>query len=194
MSMDHTGSHDLMDFPRIQFPNFFKMLRSKFLIHFVILPYLDQNFSIKNFLDGAKEAALVVSDRLASGDMDALRDLVTPEALTEIQANYARMSVRERCDLRLDRRAISPIVIPYELGMIIEEDEDVQKRWVEITVIFHVHRKLMDDDGNLSTSAYMHPDFTVCNYRFIRNFTKGVSDSWTVNVVNHFKPNLRRDE
>ena len=58
MSMDHTGSHDLMDFPRIQFPNFFKMLRSKFLIHFVILPYLDQNFSIKNFLDGAKEVSV----------------------------------------------------------------------------------------------------------------------------------------
>ena len=28
----------------------------------------------------------------------------------------------------------------------------------------------------------------ICNYRFIREFTKGVEDQWTVNVINHFKP------
>lgn len=28
----------------------------------------------------------------------------------------------------------------------------------------------------------------ICNYRFIREFTKGVQDDWTINAINHFKP------
>lgn len=28
----------------------------------------------------------------------------------------------------------------------------------------------------------------ILNYRFIREFTKGVQDEWTINAINHFKP------
>lgn len=39
----------------------------------------------------------------------------------------------------------------------------------------------------------MLPEYTekisICNYRFLREFTKGVESQWVVNVVNHFKPN-----
>ena len=27
----------------------------------------------------------------------------------------------------------------------------------------------------------------VCHYRFIREYTKGVEDQWSVNMVHHFK-------
>lgn len=29
---------------------------------------------------------------------------------------------------------------------------------------------------------------SICNYRFIREFTKGVESDWTVNLLNHFRP------
>lgn len=42
------------------------------------------------------------------------------------------------------------------------------------------------------TSRRVLPEFrdkiSICNYRFIKEFTKGVDSDWTVNVVNHFKP------
>lgn len=33
----------------------------------------------------------------------------------------------------------------------------------------------------------------ICNYRFIREFTKGVQDDWTINAINHFKPSDNLD-
>lgn len=29
---------------------------------------------------------------------------------------------------------------------------------------------------------------SICNYRFIREFTKGVESDWTINLLNHFRP------
>lgn len=28
----------------------------------------------------------------------------------------------------------------------------------------------------------------ICNYRFIREFTKNIESSWTINMINHFMP------
>ncbi|XP_043205476.1 uncharacterized protein LOC122372398 isoform X2 [Amphibalanus amphitrite] len=196
MSTDAARSGNLMDFPHILFPSFMKMAKNVFFTWFIIRPYLDPNFSFKSFMDGAKQAMLVVSDRVSRGDFAGLQGLVTPEALAEIERNYSRLSVKERCDLRLQSEHIGPI-FPYEIGMIIEEEEELQKRWVEITVCAHVHPNFAyqhhpSEQG--FTPPYQMPDFTVCNYRFIRNYTKGVEDTWTVNVVNHFRPNADQDD
>lgn len=29
---------------------------------------------------------------------------------------------------------------------------------------------------------------SICNYRFVKEFTQGNESDWTINVVNHFKP------
>lgn len=29
---------------------------------------------------------------------------------------------------------------------------------------------------------------SICNYRFIKEFTQGSESDWTINVINHFKP------
>lgn len=34
---------------------------------------------------------------------------------------------------------------------------------------------------------------SICNYRFIREFTKGVEGDWTINLLNHFKPSDELD-
>jgi hypothetical protein len=75
----------------------------------------------------------------------------------------------------------------------------VQERFVEITVGCHV----VPGYGEMSRSSedfQLSPDYLkkhrerliVCNYRFIREFTKGVQGQWIVNLVNHFRlPNDR---
>lgn len=53
----------------------------------------------------------------------------------------------------------------------------VDKDYREPNIFFHFSRVM--------------PEFRdmicICNYRFIKEFTKGVDSDWTVNIVNHFK-------
>lgn len=77
-----------------------------------------------------------------------------------------------------------------------EAEETTQKRFVEITMVYHVLQglHLMRERGeepplNVGLLPEFRDKIHVCNYRFIREFTKGVNDQWTVNIINHFKPN-----
>lgn len=75
-----------------------------------------------------------------------------------------------------------------------EEDKD-QKRFVEITMVFHALRGLasMRMRGeeipiNIGSSPEFRSRISISNYRFIREYTKGVESDWTINMLNHFKP------
>lgn len=41
---------------------------------------------------------------------------------------------------------------------------------------------------NFGTDPQHQEKFSICNYRFIKEFTKEQHSDWVVNVVNHFKP------
>lgn len=78
--------------------------------------------------------------------------------------------------------------------MLTEEDQ-VQQRFVEITVCYHVLKGLQElqaQVGKMPISAGANVEFQdkvfILNYRFIREFTKGKSGEWTVNIVNHYRP------
>lgn len=47
-----------------------------------------------------------------------------------------------------------------------------------------IYRKLF----SYSVQPEYQDKIFILNYRFIREFTKGVEDSWWVNIVNHFQP------
>lgn len=75
------------------------------------------------------------------------------------------------------------------------ESSSQQKRFVEITMVYHVLQDLhlMRERGeepplNVGLLPEFRDKIHICNYRFIREFTKGVEDQWTINVINHFKP------
>ena len=68
---------------------------------------------------------------------------------------------------------------------------------MEITYVFHVFRGLSEitdrDDfqstmqqGPTAMASKYKDRIMVCNYRFIREFTKGVESPWIVNLVHHF--------
>lgn len=75
-----------------------------------------------------------------------------------------------------------------------EEDKD-QKRFVEVTMVYHSLKGLeaMRARGeepplNMGLIPEYRNRISICNYRFIREFTKGVESDWTVNLLNHFRP------
>jgi len=45
----------LMDFPRLMWPKVMNTIRNWFFSYFVIKPYFDNEFSIKDFMQGAHE-------------------------------------------------------------------------------------------------------------------------------------------
>lgn len=62
-------------------------------------------------------------------------------------------------------------------------------------MVFHVLRglALMKSRGeeppiNMGMLPEYQNRISICNYRFIREYTKGVDGDWTINLLNHFKP------
>lgn len=53
----------LMSFPEIIWPSVLKSIKNWILIHFIIRPYLDNEFSIADFVAGTKHAMQVSFDR-----------------------------------------------------------------------------------------------------------------------------------
>ncbi|XP_058176836.1 m-AAA protease-interacting protein 1, mitochondrial [Anopheles ziemanni] len=185
----------LMDFPQLVWPSVIKTVRNWIMVHFIIRPYFDREFSLPDFVQGAKQALQIVSSSLAGGEVKQLEGLVDRVALNDIRQSLSKMSVAERYDIQVDKADIY-FSFPYQVGVMFDEsDDDNQKRFVEITMVFHVLRGLkgMIERGesvplNVGALPEFRDKISICNYRFIKEFTKGVDSDWTVNVVNHFKP------
>ncbi|KAJ6632718.1 m-AAA protease-interacting protein 1, mitochondrial [Pseudolycoriella hygida] len=185
----------LMEFPNITWPSLIKSIKNWILVNFIIRPYFDQDFTMPNFVEGAKHAVQVVSSAVASGELNSLDGLVSPEALNEIKRNFSVMSVGQRNEIAINKEDIY-FGFTYQVGVIFDESiETVQKRFVEITVVFHVLRglqKMRDDDAaiplNIGTLPQYRGKVSICNYRFIKQFTQGHESDWTVNVAHHFRP------
>lgn len=76
-----------------------------------------------------------------------------------------------------------------------DEGGTSEKRFVEITMVFHTLRGLstMRSKGeepplNMGMMPEYQQKISICNYRFIREFSKGVENEWTINLLNHFRP------
>ncbi|XP_044265888.1 m-AAA protease-interacting protein 1, mitochondrial-like [Tribolium madens] len=183
----------LMEFPKITWPSLIKSIRNFILATFIIKPYLDRDFNLPDFVVGSKKAVEVVSKKIAEGDVKALEGLVTEDILPTLQRAVTLMSLsqREQIAVEIDDIYFS---FPYQIGVMFNEDND-QKRFVEITMVFHALKglALMKSRGeepplNMGMLPEYQHRISICNYRFIKEFTKGVESDWTVNLLNHFKP------
>ncbi|XP_076038830.1 m-AAA protease-interacting protein 1, mitochondrial [Oratosquilla oratoria] len=185
---------DLMDFPWVIYPSILYTLRNWFFVTFIISPYLDREFTTQSFMKGAKQAFVRVSQLLSAGNFEDLNGLVTDDSLKEIKRNYSLMTLKQRLELSSAPEDVF-FSFPYQIGIIFEEGDDLPQRiFVEITMCFHIFRGFEDylsrHEGSIGIQqAYNSQDrISVANYRFIREFTSGVEDQWTINVINHFKP------
>ncbi|XP_029714912.2 m-AAA protease-interacting protein 1, mitochondrial [Aedes albopictus] len=191
----------LMDFPEIIWPSIVKSMKNWIMVHFIIRPYFDREFSLPDFVQGAKQALQVVSAALAGGELKTLDGLVDRQTLNDLKHTIGKMSVAQRYDLMVQKEDIY-FSFPYQVGVMFdEEDEASQKRFVEITMVFHVLkglRGMVERGETIPLNVGVMPEYrdkiSICNYRFIKEFTKGVDSDWTVNVVSHFKPSDLIDE
>ncbi|XP_053695226.1 m-AAA protease-interacting protein 1, mitochondrial [Sabethes cyaneus] len=191
----------LMDFPELIWPSVVKSVKNWIMVHFIIRPYFDREFNLPDFIRGAKQALQIVSASLAGGELKNLEGLVDRMVLNDLKSSIGKMSVAQRYDLMINKEDIY-FSFPYQVGVMFdEEDEESQKRFVEITMVFHVLKGLkgMVERGepiplNIGVMPEYRDKISICNYRFIKEFTKGVESDWTINVVNHFKPSDFVDE
>ncbi|XP_071439543.1 m-AAA protease-interacting protein 1, mitochondrial isoform X2 [Hetaerina americana] len=190
-----------MNFPQIIWPSFFKSLKNWILCTTIITPYFDREFNLPDFISGSKQAVEVVSNAISKGDWEMLQEYVVEGAISEIKNSASKFSVQQRQDLMVNKEDIY-FSFPYQVGVMFDDDKDKegdkpQRRFVEITMCYHVLLGLKELRAqNISpplnmgmTPEYQHR-ICICNYRFIREFTKGKEEQsdWKVNVVNHFKP------
>ncbi|GFT66972.1 m-AAA protease-interacting protein 1, mitochondrial [Nephila pilipes] len=175
----------LMDFKPVMRPDILLSLKNWILAKFIIQPYLDREFTLTDFTIGAKQAVGIVSSYLSQGDFQSMKGLVTDDAIAEIRRNFSKLNVKERQDLFIKLADIF-IVFPYQIGIIF--DDDSQKRFAEITVVYHIIKDFeeMRAHGRVNSET-VKEDIKICNYRFIREYTKGVQSDWTINRLGHFK-------
>ncbi|KPJ09481.1 Uncharacterized protein C2orf47-like, mitochondrial [Papilio machaon] len=128
---------------------------------------------------------------LQKSDFQTLEGLVEKDAIAALKNAVTKLSVSQRQLLSIDKEDIF-YAFPYQVGVMFDESD---KRWVEITMCYHVLKglKQMQETGDIPPITLgVQPEFRdkifILNYRFIREFTKGVEDSWWVNIVNHFQP------
>ncbi|XP_077299274.1 m-AAA protease-interacting protein 1, mitochondrial [Arctopsyche grandis] len=182
----------LMDFPPLMWPSFVLSCKNFIYTHFIIRPHFDPDFNIHQFIEGSKQALHTISSALSESDFGTVKELVSEEAYSELYYSVSEMSLGDRENILVDKEDVY-LCFPYQIGIIFNNEND--KRWVEITMVYHSLRGLskMKQRGETPSISFgPAPEeyaerLYICNYRFIREYTKGVDSSWIVNVVNHFR-------
>lgn len=186
----------LMEFPNTLFPKISHTIRNFFFARLLIAPYFDQDFSIKDFSSGASKSASMVSQCLSNGDLESLVDLLTPDCINEIKKNLSLFSLPQRSALAVSTEDVY-FSHTHQIGILMEDhptEEDQYIRHVECTWVGHTfpnYQSVMEECGGdpRKIKEYLSERGgpIILNYRFIRDYTKGVEDSWTINAVNHFR-------
>ena len=176
------------------YPKLTHSIRNFILANLIIRPYYDPEFSKATFLEGAKTAVEFVSQCLSEGDLDALEDskVLSTEALRQINLNLSTFTHNQRENLYINQKDIFYNFI-YQIGVILD-DNDPKQRQVEITYVAHSIPNL-DEIAEHTTDLSIEslkkfgvehetgPVILAC--RFIRDYSKGVKDSWTMNAINY---------
>lgn len=138
----------------------------------------------------------VVSNLLAAGNFDGLQDMVDDDTVDKMRQIVGSMTPEQRQLLIVNDSDIQWI-FPHEIQFITKENtvENKSQFFVEIMVVIHANR---DKDFDFTNSLIGSPsdaimdklekNYSVANYRFIKEFTKGVEDDWTINYILHVKP------
>lgn len=154
----------LMEMRETIWPSLLNSIRGFVFLHFIIRPYLDNDFNVKDFTTGAKQAVHVISTKLSNGDFDGLTDIVAEDIVPELKRSLSKMTVGQRAELaiRLDDiylafpyqvrlrlssviKCSNRVVFAFQIGIIFDEaNEKLQRRIVEITMVFHTIKGLQE--------------------------------------------------
>lgn len=133
---------------------------------------------------------------MAEAHFDELQDMVDDSTIAKMRHIVGSMTPEQRQWIVIDETDVQWI-FPYEIQFITTENTEENNKsrfFVEIMVVVHAYR-----DGDLELNHLLgkpnaevieklEANYSVANYRFIKEFTKGVEDDWTINYINHVKP------
>ncbi|XP_031640946.1 uncharacterized protein LOC116352465 [Contarinia nasturtii] len=184
-------------------PSPYLMVKNRLAI-FLLRYFHDRTFDIKEFLNGAKQAITVVSNLLAAANFKAMHDMVDDDTVEKMRRIVGTLSVKQRQSLSINSKEIAWI-FPHNIQFITQQDDDdddddddeTTRVFVEIMVV--VHSVANHEACNIEFSdifkgpssdllSHFQKFYSIANYRFIKEITKGVEDDWTINYICHAKP------
>lgn len=132
---------------------------------------------------------------MAAGNFESLQDMVDDDTISKMRRIVGPMTPEQRQLIAVNDDDIQWI-FPHEIQFITKEnvDENKSRFFVEIMVVIHAFRgevdwkEIVGSKNNGDVLERMEKYYTVANYRFIKEFTKGVEDDWTINHILHVKP------
>ena len=89
----------------------------------IIKPYFDNDFTLKEFARGAKQALSIISCALSVGDIDSLKELLDKEAFAEIKQNLSRYTREQLVDLAVTDLEEVYLTFPYQVGIIMNDTD-----------------------------------------------------------------------
>ncbi|XP_026805325.1 uncharacterized protein LOC113548577 [Rhopalosiphum maidis] len=180
---------EVPEFPPIIWPNMFKSFKALLYSYLIIKPQFDKDFSLGEFSKNSRKAVEVVSNCISKRDFSTLQGLVTNDVLEQVKSIISDLSDNEIKDMAFDNDDMY-LFLPVQLD-IINDSKFKDRRFVEITMCYHAIHNLEEikkrSEEIVDIQKELKSNIFVLNYRFIREYTEGVKDAWTINAINHLK-------
>jgi len=169
---------------------------------YVVRWTLDKEFNSKTFLFGAMQAVQTVSALISRGDFTKVADLMHPESkeiVSEIQHYFKFWNDEQRAMIEVKMKDL--LLQPFIHNLTIMHDPNTGRMWVGVVVAAHGTSGLSQigsdslpepkdnvDAFKQGASLGLYNTYT-CNYRFVREYTKGIDAEWEIASLNHIFPN-----
>ncbi|KAK0168551.1 hypothetical protein PV327_002337 [Microctonus hyperodae] len=170
-------------------PNIFQALPSAYYLHGVLKGRLDPELNMPEFVEGSKQAVVVVSEALAREDYDSLSGLVDSKVIDKLRIKISALTQEQKnlIAIRLDDIYGS---FPYSIR-VFEGGEENDKTFAEIAMVFYSLRGLRElREQNIVPPLQMGimPEYQdkifLSNYNFRRDYTNGNTEPWIVSMCN----------
>ncbi|XP_004262928.1 m-AAA protease-interacting protein 1, mitochondrial isoform X1 [Orcinus orca] len=174
------------------FSNPINWIRTR-IYSFLIWAYFDQEFSIAEFSEGAKQAFAHVSKLLSQSKFDLLEELVAKETLRVLKEKVTSLPDNHKNALAAD---IDEIVYTSTGDISIYYDEKGRK-FVNILMCFWYLTSANIPSETISGASVFQvklgdqnvetKQLLSASYEFQREFTQGVKPDWTISRIEHPK-------
>ncbi|XP_058930764.1 m-AAA protease-interacting protein 1, mitochondrial-like [Kogia breviceps] len=174
------------------FSNPISWIRTR-IYSFLILAYFDQEFSIAEFSEGAKQAFAHVSKLLSQSKFDLLEELVAKETLRVLKEKVTSLPDNHKNALAAD---IDEIVYTSTGDISIYYDEQ-GKKFVNILMCFWYLTSANIPSETISGASVFQvklgdqnvetKQLLSASYEFQRELTQGVKPDWTIAWIEHPK-------
>lgn len=131
---------------------------------------------------------------MAQGNFEALQDMVDDDTIAKMRHIVGSMTPAQRKHITVIEEDIQWAFV-HEIQFITKENtvKNKSRFFVEIMVVVHTIRdnnfNLSDVVGGQIDLEFMDKhNYCVANYRFVKEFTNGVDDDWTINHILHVRP------